>query len=207
MRHITLWLRLKVRKRFWLQCWKCSVIPKDQGQGQSGMSIYWPVLRVDYTRHRCLGGSRTLDTHLYKPDSYPFDLIGPITIIWQALPQRSTEKSASNVKSSTLEENTHEKKPPDMLPASGQMTNRTVWLRFHPSVHLEVFETLEEAASRTLVKYKTNSGSQEVTMEVADLRRHVNVFEIMGPKSNQVIKGALSPVASENREEFLKVSF
>lgn len=88
------------------------------------------------------------------------------------------------------------------------MTNRTIWLRFHPSIQLEVFDTLEEAASRTLAKYKTNSnGPQEVTLELADLRRHVNAFEIMGPKSSQVIKGALSPIASENRTDFLKVGF
>ena len=96
-----------------------------------------------------------------------------------------------------------------MLPASGQtdpMTNRTIWLQFHPSVQLEVFDTLKQAASRTLVNYKNNADSQEVTLKITDLTRQVNVFEIMGPKSSQVIKGALSPVASENREEFLKVS-
>ena len=96
-----------------------------------------------------------------------------------------------------------------MLPASGQtgLTNRTIWLRFHPSVQIEVFDTLKEAASRTLDKYRANStGPQEVTLKIADLRSHVNVFEIMGPKSSQVIKGALSPVASENRKEFLEVS-
>ena len=96
-----------------------------------------------------------------------------------------------------------------MLPASGQtnpMTKRTIWLRFHPTVQPEVFDTLKQAASRTLFMYKSNSnGPQEATLEIADLTRHVNVFEIMGPKSSQVIKGALSPVASENRKEFLKV--
>ena len=93
---------------------------------------------------------------------------------------------------------------------SGQtdpMTNRTIWLQFHPSVQLEVFDTLKQAASRTLAKYKTDSNNpKEVILEIADLTTHVNVFEIMGPKSSQVIKGALSPVTSENRKEFLKVS-
>ncbi|KAF8809561.1 POP1-domain-containing protein [Phlegmacium glaucopus] len=152
---------------------------------------------------RCLGGSRTLETHLYKPDSYPFDLIGPITIIWQP------KSTSSNVKSSTSRSRkNNEKEPQAVLPTSGQagsMTARTIWLRFHPSVQLEVFDTLKQTASRTLEKYKTNSnGPQEVTLEIADLKRHVNVFEIMGPKSSQVIKGALSPVAPEKREEFLK---
>ena len=162
---------------------------------------------------RCLGGSRALETHLYKPDSYPFDLIGPITIIWQPLPYHSTEKSASStVKSRTSKsQKICEKEPPDVLPASGRarsMTIRTIWLQFHPSVQLEVFDTLKQAASRTLMKYKANSNCpQEATLEIADLKRHVNVFEIMGPKSSQVIKGALSPIASENRKEFLKVRF
>ena len=86
------------------------------------------------------------------------------------------------------------------------MTNRTIWLRFHPSVQLEVFDALKQAASRTLVKYKNDSDDpQDHTLEIADLTTHVNVFEIMGPKSSQVIKGALSPVTSENRKDFLKV--
>jgi ribonuclease P/MRP protein subunit POP1 len=87
------------------------------------------------------------------------------------------------------------------------MTNRTIWLRFHPSIQIEVFDTLKQAASRTLVINKIDSDDfQEATLEIADLTTHINVFEIMGPKSSQVIKGALSPVASENRKEFLKVS-
>ena len=86
------------------------------------------------------------------------------------------------------------------------MTNRTIWLRFHPSIQLEVFDTLKQAASQTLVKYKMDSNDfQEATLEIADLTTRINVFEIMGPKSSQVIKGALSPVASENRKEFLSV--
>lgn len=39
---------------------------------------------------------------------------------------------------------------------------------------------------------------------MADLREHFNVFEIMGPKSSQVIKGALRPV-DDQRGEFRKV--
>ena len=86
------------------------------------------------------------------------------------------------------------------------MTNRTIWLQFHPSIQLEVFDTLKQAASQTLVKYKMDSNDfQEATLEIADLTTRINVFEIMGPKSSQVIKGALSPVASENRKEFLNV--
>ena len=206
MHHTILWLRLKVQKYFWLRCWKCPVIHKDQDRDQSSMSTYWPVPWLLNIRYRCLDGHRVLETHLYKLDSYPFDLIGPIAIIWQPLPQSSMEKSASsNVRSSTSKKKTIDKELPDVVP--GPMTIRTIWLRFHPSVQLEVFDTLKQAASRTLVKSKIDSNDfQEATLKIADLTSHVNVFEIMGPKSSQVIKGALSPVSSENRKDFLKVS-
>lgn len=39
---------------------------------------------------------------------------------------------------------------------------------------------------------------------MADLREQFNVFEIMGPKASQVLKGALKP-ADDKREDFKKV--
>lgn len=183
--------------------------PQGPGPGSKQyVNILACSLILFYIRRRCLGGSRVLETHLYKLDSYPFDLIGPIAIIWQPLPQSSIEKSASsNVRSSTSKKKKKKKELPEVLPASGPMTSRSIWLLFHPSVQLEVFDTLKQAASRTLAKYKIDSiNPQEATLEIADLTTHVNMFEIMGPKASQVIKGALSPVASENRKEFLKVS-
>jgi len=60
---------------------------------------------------------------------------------------------------------------------------------------------LKTAASQALANCKT-LGEQEVNLEISNLKGHLNVFEIMGPKSSQVIKGALSPVRSEQRGEF-----
>jgi ribonuclease P/MRP protein subunit POP1 len=45
----------------------------------------------------------------------------------------------------------------------------------------------------------------DIGIELEDLSGQINVFEIMGPKSNQVLKGALSPVSQESREDFNKV--
>jgi ribonuclease P/MRP protein subunit POP1 len=42
-------------------------------------------------------------------------------------------------------------------------------------------------------------------VEIADLRGSVNTFEIMGTKASQVIKGALSSVGDDDRQEFKKV--
>lgn len=88
------------------------------------------------------------------------------------------------------------------------MVPRFVWLRFHPSAHTEVFDTLREAASQTLANFKATQGdAEEVNLEISDLKGHLNVFEIMGPKASQVIKGALSPVRSEQRGEFQQAGY
>ena len=44
-------------------------------------------------------------------------------------------------------------------------------------------------------------------VEVVDLRGKFNIFELMGPKSSQVIKGALTPVPGDDREELNQVNY
>ncbi|KAF8967138.1 ribonucleases P/MRP protein subunit POP1-domain-containing protein [Flammula alnicola] len=136
---------------------------------------------------RCLSGSRTLETHIYKRNAYPYDLIAPLTIIWR--PQ-SHDLHPIDKKGKTRDAN-------DAPVTQSNLSNiRSVWLRFHPSMHQAVFDTLKDAASHALANYKTlNGDSEEVSLEITDLKGHLN----------QVIKGALSPVSSERRQEFLGV--
>ena len=77
----------------------------------------------------------------------------------------------------------------------------------HPSVFERVFVELRTAASFALEAAKEAARPSDPTYEVqvADLREQLNVFEIMGPKSSQVIKGSLKPVVEDSREEFKKV--
>lgn len=85
---------------------------------------------------------------------------------------------------------------------------RTVWIRVHPAVFDEVFSGLQASASLVLKNIRQPPGTTAMPnteIEIADLRDHVNVFEIMGPKSSQVLKGALTPVGEDKREEFKKV--
>lgn len=56
------------------------------------------------------------------------------------------------------------------------------------------------------VKLAAPPNDPVVQVEIADLRECLNVFEIMGAKSSQVIKGALRPVADDKRQELKKVS-
>ncbi|KAF4577137.1 hypothetical protein EYR36_005124 [Pleurotus pulmonarius] len=124
-------------------------------------------------------GSRALDTHLYLPGQYPLGLTCPITIIWKPadLPNQTTAP------------------PPE--PGS----KRTVWLMVHPCVFDTAFEIIQSCASRTLARLD-ETGDTSAEIEIADLRTRLNIFEIMGPKSSQIIKGALSPAAAGQKDDF-----
>lgn len=43
-------------------------------------------------------------------------------------------------------------------------------------------------------------------VDIVDLRGKVNIFELMGPKSTQVIKGALKPILGGESKELNQVS-
>ena len=71
-----------------------------------------------------------------------------------------------------------------------------------------MFSTLQNAASLALVSLKKAFPTEDVEkfeVEIADLRESINVFEIMGPKSSQVIRGALRPLLGDERAEFKQV--
>jgi hypothetical protein len=72
---------------------------------------------------------------------------------------------------------------------------RTVWIRCHPIIFSSVHSTLKQAVSLTLDALKKSSkhSQNSYAVEVIDLRDSINVFEITGPKSSQVIHGALTP--------------
>lgn len=175
-------------------------------------------------------GARTLETHIYKCGAYPFNLIAPVTIIWKPVFSPPDPSSPGDPSKASQPSATPQTSNPTSEAASGSETrkrkrkgkeketssqsiphadiSRTVWIRSHPAVFDDIFSALQTTASLTLGAVRSTSadtGSKYVEIELADLRGQVNVFEIMGPKSNQVIKGALTPVAEDKREEFKKV--
>jgi ribonuclease P/MRP protein subunit POP1 len=86
---------------------------------------------------------------------------------------------------------------------------RTVWIRTHPATSETVFTALRTSASLALdaARKAAPPGTQidEIGIELEDLSGQLNAFEIMGPKSNQVLKGALTPVSQDSRDDFNKV--
>ncbi|KIP10247.1 hypothetical protein PHLGIDRAFT_267125 [Phlebiopsis gigantea 11061_1 CR5-6] len=149
---------------------------------------------------RYQGGSRTCDTHLYERGAYPLGLIAPITVLWQTGEDTSTSESSKSTQKASG--NSKGKERANVLLKS----ERTVWVWVHPSVFDRVFVELRTAASFALEAAKEAGQPSDPTYEIqiTDLREQLNVFEIMGPKSSQVIKGALKPVVEDDREEFKK---
>ncbi|KIJ61144.1 hypothetical protein HYDPIDRAFT_97259 [Hydnomerulius pinastri MD-312] len=155
---------------------------------------------------RCITGGRACETHIYKHDSYPFDLIGPITIIWQPLSPESKSTPPSEPPGKSVKRKGKGKgKQIDTSTSPGPAeTSRVIWVRAHPAIFEDVFEALQTSASHALQAKKEKDPEAHATIEIADLRGCINAFEIMGPKSSQVIKGALSPAGGEDREDFKK---
>lgn len=184
---------------------------------------------------RFLTGARIAESYIYKAGSYPFDLIAPITIMWKPLerttqqqqpgPTTSTQSAQGaegNQATAPAKKKKRNKKnkgkapetqPTQVVQATQPSSTssdeiRTIWIRSHPAVFEEVFSTLQTSASLALASLKKAFPTEDVQkfeVEIADLRESINVFEIMGPKSNQVLKGALTPVGGDKREEFKKV--
>jgi len=112
------------------------------------------------------------------PGSYPYDLAGPVTIMW-----RPTASMDSN----------------DLA-----RSPRTVWVVCHPSIFESAFRSLAISSSFAVEASKSDDKRRH-TVEVVDLRGKFNIFELMGPKSSQVIQGALAPVLDVKQEELNQV--
>ncbi|KAG6844608.1 hypothetical protein H0H87_005542 [Tephrocybe sp. NHM501043] len=169
---------------------------------------------------RYTAGSRALETYIYKSGSYPFGLISPLTVIWKPLPLLAvsavdptegkveqaavspSESAAPKRKRKTKKKGKEKAQEP--VSAFDPEAIRVVWLAIHPSAFQDALASIQTSASLTLEAYKRSNEGKEAEVEIVDLRGQVNMFEIMGPKSNQVLRGALSPVPQDNREDFRK---
>ncbi|KAH9936178.1 NUC188 domain-containing protein [Fomitopsis serialis] len=157
---------------------------------------------------RFLTGARVCETHLYKHRSYPFDLVSPMTVLWQPATQSNSKpEGVQSEEDGTKSKKRRRKgkgkdKVHDGASGSAQ-PGRKVWIRVHPSAVHVAHQTLRLAASYALDAARTAEPNREVAeVEIADLRERVNVFEIMGPKSSQVIKGALKPTKDNDGTSF-----
>ncbi|KAI9566167.1 ribonucleases P/MRP protein subunit POP1-domain-containing protein [Boletus coccyginus] len=165
--------------------------------------------QVSGTNRKCMTGGRACETHVYKHATFPLDLLGPVTIIWRP---SNPEGNPSH----THESPTHprkgkgkgkgegkgkEKQTDDSASSESSNGPRVIWVRCHPATFEDVFESLQASASYALEQSKKKNPQSHAQIEIADLRGCVNAFEIIGPKSSQVIKGALSPIGNDDRKD------
>lgn len=152
-----------------------------------------------------MSGARVLETNLYRPRSYPFDLIAPVTIMWRPLAVGNTLAPTNTSPAEGSSKRKRKRKSNVPANTAQQSPTRVVWVRSHPAVFDDIFAALQGSASLVLEAEKQRHKDMYAEVEIADLRGSVNAFEIMGPKASQVIKGALSSVVDDDRQEFKKV--
>ncbi|KAF8526144.1 NUC188 domain-containing protein [Gautieria morchelliformis] len=103
----------------------------------------------------------------------------------------------------------------------GPGTLRTLWIRVHPSAWQEVWDAVQMSASIVLDECRQEYGahgnkddnnegrdsineilSAEESIDLMDLRSQINCFELMGPRSSQIIRGAMTLVNGDDRPLF-----
>ncbi|KAI0304514.1 ribonucleases P/MRP protein subunit POP1-domain-containing protein [Multifurca ochricompacta] len=152
---------------------------------------------------RFLSGIRGWETAIYESESYPFGYIGPIFILWRAMTTVSHTSQPAGVSPTAFKPKGNPRRKQLQLPDE---TTRVIWVRCHPAIFSLVLSTLKEAVSLALgaLKESPEYSQNSYAVEVVDLRDSINVFEIMGPKSSQVIHGALTPTIDNHNGEFKK---
>ncbi|KZO93565.1 POP1-domain-containing protein, partial [Calocera viscosa TUFC12733] len=100
---------------------------------------------------------------------------------------------------------------PDLGAGAGRRL-RTLWLRIHPAIFPPFLLSLQSACSAVLEQHRLSSPpgtahtkAEEETLEIQDLRGEVLAFDLMGPRSTQVLRGALGLVKGEERGEVKEV--
>ncbi|KIM28940.1 hypothetical protein M408DRAFT_8384 [Serendipita vermifera MAFF 305830] len=128
---------------------------------------------------RYVNGSRICETQIFEDAAYPLAYIAPAHVMWLAqLPSKGdhNQQDSENRGNNKSLENA-----------------RAAWLRVHPAAYEKTSQALTNAVM-AIMESERKQGRSSVSVEIADLRGQFNSFDLMGPKSSQVIWGAIAPV-------------
>ena len=127
--------------------------------------------------------------------------------MWQPLPLNQLVRNGQNETVTAAGKRNEKENLQEVAPQGADALHpRSVWIRFHPSIYGDMLDTVKQVTSQTLADYKAqNENSEELKVDLIDQRGQFNILEIMGPKSSQVLKGVMRPVAANNRQDFLQV--
>jgi ribonuclease P/MRP protein subunit POP1 len=175
-----------------------------------------------------------LSTYAFGDSAYPYQALGPVSVLWKPYileddkpdppaPGEVKRGGAANARRRIANAENKARKAvetskttqalgrgkakadaPARLPEASETSVRVCWLRAHPASFDMLFDAIRQAASRVLEARKAE-GKEKEQVQIADLREKVLAFELMGPKSTQVLRGALDPVRTEERAEFRQV--
>jgi ribonuclease P/MRP protein subunit POP1 len=81
-----------------------------------------------------------------------------------------------------------------------------VWLFTHPAGYERASAALTKATI-SILEIEKKQGIDGAQVEIADLRGHFNMFDLMGPKSSQVIRGAFTLEKNQNESVQRQVKF
>lgn len=132
------------------------------------------------------------DTTLYEFQQWPLAFLTPAQVLWRPLPPPT----------------------PDSTPSTNPV--QQVWIRFHPLAQASVLAALQTSISAVLEREHLDASKKtqkkaaaqkgETRVELRDVREEVCVFEVVGPRSGKVLKGALGElVKDEPRDETKQV--
>jgi hypothetical protein len=130
--------------------------------------------------HRYNSGARACQTYIYEAGQWPRGLIAPATVIWRP-------------ETSTMAEVPTEIAPSFSCPSSSGA--RVLWIRVHPAALENVMVALKAANQKV-------PASDQV--EITDLSGDVNSFELVGPRTSQVIHGVFKLASAEHEVKKVK---
>jgi ribonuclease P/MRP protein subunit POP1 len=86
-------------------------------------------------------------------------------------------------------------------PEEEHLTERTIWLRIHPSIHAETISLLETLLAVPSGEASTSTAPQQLNIRMTDLRGQIDSFEIMGPKSARILRRILRLSKTEGKDK------
>jgi ribonuclease P/MRP protein subunit POP1 len=164
---------------------------------------------------RYITGARPLDTTVFADSAYPYQALGPAMLLWKPWKPEDDEPTTLPVQPKKVKGKGHALKgkekekekavdPTKRRPEPTAKSPRTCWLRLHPAIFDEVFNAVRIATSAVLSNVQL-AGGDTAEVHLADLREKLCGFEITGPKSAQVLRGALEPTQASPSKEFKEV--
>jgi ribonuclease P/MRP protein subunit POP1 len=86
-------------------------------------------------------------------------------------------------------------------PEEEHLTERTIWLRIHPSIHAEAISLLDSLLAALAGEASTSTAPQHQAIRMTDLRDQIDSFEIMGPKSARILRRILRLSKTEGKDK------